>query len=386
MNKAKGQRPKAKSKSAQATGKIIRGQSFLIFAFCLLPFALTLVACGKRRPPLPPVERVPQRTELLSGVQRGNQVILSWPAPRRNANDESVQSIRRIDVYRLAEGVRDPLPLTEEEFSARATLIGSVPSEQVLRAADTLSYTDELSLKEPVRLRYAVRYVNAAGQRASFSNFLLIEPAASVSQPPSVNPGPVYQENAIVLRWQAPAANVDNTTPANLLGYNIYRSARSQNQPAQTPLNARPVTANTFADQSFNFGEEYVYVVRAVSLGTGGEPVESLNSNSATVKPVDTFPPAPPGKVTAAGSATPPRISIFFPTNAEKDLAGYNIYRSEDPNLARPWAKLNRNLLDRTTFQDEAVQTGRRYFYYVTAVDNAGNESKPSEVASDTIP
>ncbi|PYS79247.1 MAG: hypothetical protein DMF67_00550 [Acidobacteria bacterium] len=347
---------------------------------------MTLVACGKRRPPLPPVERVPQRTELLSGVQRGNQVILSWPAPRRNANDESVQSIRRIDVYRLAEGVRDPLPLTEEEFSARATLIGSVPSEQVLRAADTLSYTDELSLKEPVRLRYAVRYVNAAGQRASFSNFLLIEPAASVSQPPSVNPGPVYQENAIVLRWQAPAANVDNTTPANLLGYNIYRSARSQNQPAQTPLNARPVTANTFADQSFNFGEEYVYVVRAVSLGTGGEPVESLNSNAVTANPFDIFPPAPPGKVTAAGSSPPPRVSIFFPTNTEKDLAGYNLYRSEDPNLPKPWTKLNRNLLDRTTFQDEAVQSGKRYFYYVTAVDNAGNESSPSDTASETVP
>src|SRR5918911_4627230 len=60
-------------------------------------------SCGKRRPPQPPVERVPQRTELLSGVQRGNEVILSWPAPLRNAPDGSVQSVRRIDVYRLAE-------------------------------------------------------------------------------------------------------------------------------------------------------------------------------------------------------------------------------------------------------------------------------------------
>src|SRR5919205_1206242 len=105
--------------------------SLLTFAFCLLPFALTFSACGKRRPPLPPVEAVPQRTELLSGVQRGNLVILSWPAPRRNAPDVSVQSIRRVDVYRLAEGVQDPLPLTEEEFSARSTLIGSVPSDEI---------------------------------------------------------------------------------------------------------------------------------------------------------------------------------------------------------------------------------------------------------------
>ncbi|HEX3560217.1 MAG TPA: hypothetical protein VHU19_13510 [Pyrinomonadaceae bacterium] len=368
-----------------ATG--IRGKSFLIAAFCLLPLALTLAACGKRRPPLPPVERVPQRTELLSGVQRGNQVILSWPAPRRNAKDESVQSIRRIDVYRLAEGVRDPLPLTEEEFSARATLIGSVPSEQVLKAADTLSYTDELSLKEPVRLRYAVRYVNAAGQRAAFSNFLLIEPAASVSQPPLVNPSPEYREDAVVLHWQAPSANVDNTTPANLLGYNVYRSARSQNQPAQTPLNARPSTATSFADQSFSFGEEYVYVVRAVSLGTGGEPVESLNSNPVAARPVDVFPPAPPKGLTAAAAPTQTRISIFFAANQERDVAGYNIFRSEDPNLPKgQWTKLNRNLLDRTTFQDDTVQKGKRYFYYVTAVDNAGNVSLPSEVYSEAVP
>jgi len=364
----------------------LRARRALTFALCLLTFACGFAACGKRRPPLPPVERVPQRTELLSGVQRGNQVVLSWPAPRRNAPDESVQSIRRIDVYRLAEGIRDPLPLTEEEFSARATLIGSVPAEQILRAADTLTYTDELSLTEPVRLRYAVRYVNAAGQRAAFSNFLLIEPAASVSQPPVISATPEVKESAVVLRWQAPAANVDNTTPANLLGYNVYRTSPSQTQPAQEPLNARPLTATTFADQTFSFGEEYVYVVRAVSLGTGGEPVESLNSNSVTVRPLDTFAPAAPGKVTAVGSATPPRMNIFFPTNTEKDLAGYNLYRSEDPNLPKPWTKLNRNLLDRTTYQDEAVQAGKKYFYYVTAVDNAGNESQPSDVGSDTIP
>jgi fibronectin type 3 domain-containing protein len=364
--------------------------SLLIFALCLAPCAFALSACGKRRPPQPPVENIPQRTELLSGVQRGNQVILSWPAPRRNASDESVQSIRRVDVYRLAEAVEDPLPLTEEEFSARATLIGSVPFEQLeptAATAGTLTYTDELSLTEPVRLRYAVRYVNAEGQRASFSNFLLIEPAASVSQPPVLNPSPEVRENAVVVSWVAPAANVDRTTPANLLGYNVYRSARSQNEPAQTPLNSRPLNATSYADQSFKFGEEYIYVVRAVSLGTGGEPVESLNSNAVDAKPTDTFPPAPPSSLTAAASPAPLRISVFFAANQERDVVGYNLYRSTDADLPKQqWTKLNRNLLDRTTFQDEAVQTGKRYFYYVTAVDAAGNVSKPSEVAYDTAP
>ena len=346
-----------------------------------------MAACGKRRPPLPPVERVPQRTELLSGVQRGNLVILSWPAPRRNASDESVQSIRRVDVYRLAEGIDDPLPLTEEEFSTRATLIGSVSYEEIEKAKDTLSYSDELTLREPVRLRYAVRYVNAANQRASFSNFLLIEPAASVSQPPVVEPIPAITQNSIVLRWQAPAANVDNSTPVNLLGYNVYRAAASQNQPAQTPLNPRPITATSFADQTFKFGEEYVYVVRAVSLGTGGEPVESLNSNAVAATPKDIFAPTAPTGVTAAASPSPLRISVFFAASPERDVAGYNVYRSEDGSLPKDrWTKLNRTLLDRTTFQDDAVQSGKKYFYYVTAVDAAGNTSPPSDVASETAP
>jgi hypothetical protein len=358
-----------------------------IFAFCLLPFAFGSAACGKRRPPLPPVERVPQRTELLSGVQRGNRVILNWPAPRRNASDESVQSIRRVDIYRLAEGVNDPLPLTEEEFSARSTLIGSVSYEEIQQAKETLSYADELTLREPVRLRYAVRYVNAANQRASFSNFLLIEPAASVSQPPAVEPSPEVTQNTIVLRWQAPAANVDNTTPVNLLGYNVYRAEGSQSQPSQTPLNPRPITATSFADQSFKFGEEYVYVVRAVSLGTGGEPVESLNSNTVTATPRDIFKPSAPTGVTVAASPSPLRIAVFFAASPERDVVGYNVFRSEDPDLPKErWTKLNRTLLDRTTYQDDSVQSGKKYFYYVTAVDSAGNVSAPSDVASETAP
>jgi hypothetical protein len=359
----------------------------LLLALCLAAFISG--ACGKRRPPLPPAESVPQRTELLSGVQRGNQIILVWPAPRRNASDESVQSIRRMDVYRLAEAFDDPLSLTEEEFSARSTLIGSVPFETIRRPAESITYVDELSLSEPVRLRYAVRYVNASNQRASFSNFLLIEPAPSVSQPPVLDAQFEVTQSAVTLRWQPPASNVDGSTPANLLGYNVYRAARAQNEPAQTPLNSAPLAAgaNRFSDQTFSFGEEYVYIVRAVSLGTGGAPVESLNSNALVVKPLDTFPPSAPSTPTAAASLTPLRVSLFFAANPERDVVGYNVYRSEDAGLPKErWTKLNRALLERNTFQDEDVRRGVKYFYYVNAVDSAGNTSAPSDVTSDTVP
>jgi hypothetical protein len=355
-------------------------------AVCLTTIVV-YAGCGKRRPPLPPVERVQQRTELLSGAQQGNRVILSWPAPQRNAPDSSVQSIRRIDVYRLAEKPGKPLPLTEEEFAARSTLVGSVTSEQIKNAGETLSYADTLELAgEPTRLRYAIRYVNASGQRAAFSNFLLIEPAARIALPPTlVTTGKEISEDAITISWQPPAANIDGSTPVNLLGYNVYRMDEAQNETSQTPINSAPVSGTGYVDKNFKFGNTYRYIVRAVSLGTEGAQVESLNSNSLSVSPRDIFKPSAPAKASIASSLG--RISIFFLTNPEPDIAGYNIYRTTDPNLPKEsWTKLNSALLTRTTYQDEKVESGRRYYYYLTAVDQTGNVSDPSEVVSETVP
>lgn len=364
-----------------------RRQLFKLLALSLLLLPLSSISCGKRRPPLPPVERVQQRTELLSGAQRGNQVILSWPAPALKAPQGSVQSISRMDIYRLAEGINDPLPLTEEEFSTRATLIGSVPLDMIVEAVGTITYVDSLTLAEPVRLRYALRYVNDAGQRAPFSNFLLIEPAPTVSLPPTLIEPVEVTQTSIQLRWQPPVANIDNSTPPNLLGYNVYRTSRAQPEAAARPLNPEPIALTLFADQNFRFGEEYSYVVRAVSLGTGGQPVESLNSNPLTIRPVDIFPPSPPQGLTAAATANPPRISLFFAAAPERDVIGYHIYRSDDPNLPREsWTQLTPKPTDRTTFQDEEVRSGTRYFYFVRAVDDAGNISEPSEVVSEQVP
>ncbi|HEX8710137.1 MAG TPA: fibronectin type III domain-containing protein [Pyrinomonadaceae bacterium] len=372
------------NRAALSSGRDTASSRLLAIVLLLVLLCLAS-ACGKRRPPLPPVERIPQRTELLSGAQRGNQVILSWPAPRRNAPEQSVQSIRRIDVYRLAESPAAPLPLTEDEFAARSTLIGSIDYETIRTAGETITYVDRLELAgQPTRLRYALRYVNAEGQRAAFSNFLLLEPAARIAEPPTVL-GQEVSERAVTITWQAPATNIDGSTPVNLLGYNVYRVEKSQTEMSQTPINSALVTGTRFNDETFRFGEEYNYLVRSVSLGTGGLQVESLNSNSILVAPVDIFKPAAPGPVSIAPA--PGRLSLFFPANPERDVAGYNIFRSTDPNLAKEsWTKLTSTLLTRTTYQDETVEPGRQYYYYVTAVDANGNQSAPSEVVTETVP
>jgi len=384
LNRRKGvnHSPSGRTPSLQPCG--FSSVSLLIGIALLLSL---MTGCGKRRPPQPPIERVQQRTELLSGVQRGNQVMLSWPAPLRNAPNSSVQSIRRIDVYRLAEKPTAPLPLTEEEFSARSNLIGSVTYDQIKNAKGELTYTDQLELAgEPTRLRYAVRYVNESGQRAAFSNFLLIEPAARIAQPPPLlNTGKEVSEAGINLSWQPPTANIDGSTPVNLLGYNVYRLDEEHPEVSPSPQNSTLIEGTQFLDKNFKFGDNYRYVVRSVSLGTGGAQVESLNSNVLQISPRDTFAPSAPGPVTLAAASG--RISIFFPANPETDVAGYNIFRSADPNLPRDkWTKLNNALLTKTTFLDDNVEAGRTYYYYVTAVDQAGNVSNPSDVKSETVP
>lgn len=357
-----------------------RSKAALVFLPLCLIFANA--GCGKRKPPQPPTERVRQRAEI-GGYQRGNRIYLSWRLPKGNAADGSLLNIARVEIYRLAETVAAPPNLDEEEFASRATLITSLPVSAADFARETFTFADTLEFAgQPARLRYSIRFVNAEGQRAAFSNFLLIEPAASVAESPS-DLNAEIAEDAVRLRWIAPETNIDKTKPANILGYNVYRSGGAAG--GFVIVNQTPVTRTDYTDSSFEYGGSYKYFVRSVSLGTGGEPVESGESNTITVEPRDVFAPSAPSALTIA--ASPDNISIFFASNPETDVAGYRVYRSTDENLPLDrWQLLTPELLQANTFQDKRIESGKTYFYYLTAIDKAGNVSRPSEIVSETAP
>jgi len=346
-------------------------------------FAMLISAgCGKRKPPLPPVENVPQRVEI-SGFQRGSKIQLAWTMAARNASDGSVLNISRADIYRLTEPANSSSNLSEEEFASRSTLIATIPISDSDFARKQMTFTDTLNFAgQSARIRYAIRFANATGQKAGFSNFLVIEPTAKVAGVPSDLKFDVTQ-NSIGIKWTAPIQNIDGSTPANILGFNIYRIDDEKN--VQKVLNNSPVTTNEFADKSFEFERNYTYFVRTVSLGSNGVPLESADSDPIRVYPKDNFPPGAPSAVTVA--ASPNTISIFFASNIENDIAGYKIYRSTDRNLPKSdWSLLTPQLLTTNTFQDTAVESGKTYFYYLTAVDKFGNVSEISDVVSETVP
>ena len=74
----------------------------------------------------------------------------------------------------------------------------------------------------------------------------------------------------------------------NLSGFNIYRAAGNE-----TPkiLNEKPIREGTFKDEKVDFGKDYRYFLRSVSVGRNGEDVESFNSESLDIRYVDTFEP-----------------------------------------------------------------------------------------------
>ncbi len=146
-----------------------------------------------------------------------------------------------------------------------------------------------------------------------------------------------------------------------------------------------------FRDEHFEFGANYVYTVRAAS-GTPGEPqtqfVESADSAPLFITPKDIYPPeAPTGLVAAIVPGTNGQaayVELSWEANAESDLAGYWVYRSEDSSAQGQ--RINAQLLLSPAARDATAIAGKHYFYRVVAADQAGNESQASAAIAVDVP
>jgi hypothetical protein len=70
-------------------------------------------------------------------------------------------------------------------------------------------------------------------------------------------------------------------------------------------------------------------------------------------------------------------IVLNWLRNTEEDLYGYNIYRSAD--TSKGFTKINSYALKDTLYLDKDL-LDTTYFYFITAIDNKGNESKRSSI------
>jgi fibronectin type 3 domain-containing protein len=87
--------------------------------------------------------------------------------------------------------------------------------------------------------------------------------------------------------------------------------------------------------------------------------------------------------VPATGNV-PAHLELSWAINSETDIAGYNVYRTEQVDF--PGTRVNAELLLTPAFRDMNAVPGRRYSYSVTAVDRSGNESPASAAVVAGIP
>jgi len=120
-------------------------------------------------------------------------------------------------------------------------------------------------------------------------------------------------------------------------------------------------------------GAVYLKAVAADKAGNTQEEIVSLR--------VDNTPPAVPSSVTATPTQEYIHVLWAFPTVAE-DWKCFRVYRSEKENGDFTLVEDNLRSIGYFDSAETGLEANKRYYYYVTSVDTAGNESAAEKVVS----
>lgn len=355
----------------------IGGRTGIALLLALATFAVA--GCGAPGEPEPPKPIVPQPVADLAARQQGDTVILTFTLPARSTENENLDGVPTVEIYRgmLAAGEAGHKTTTHLVYTIPAALVDTYLSGEHLEFRDPF-HTDDLAREAGASMVYMVR-TNVSRRHDSADSNIAETQIYPVPAPP-VALRAVVTEHAIEVAWDAPAA------ASGISGYRVYRGELASDSPPNetdlakmkfvSPLAlAGPASETAFDDAQFEFGHTYVYIVRSVAQ-YGPNEVESDDSAPAIVTPRDTFPPAAPRGLEAiyvpATAGAPADIELSWDISPESDLAGYNVYRSEQPGTRGQ--RLNPELLPSPAFRDIQVAADKHYFYSVSAVDRAGNE------------
>jgi hypothetical protein len=336
--------------------------------------------CARIADPQPPEIFVPRAATDLSAAQIGDSVLLTVAPPAQNTDGSPVSTLKNIEVLRISQSAKEepqlfPLrELAQKDFLALAAPVLSIPFDRISSyLQDNRLVIQDKPRVEPAAsdhsqlFRYAVIFVNNKGRAAGLSNQAAIQ---LISIPPA--PEGISAEttqNAVVLKWSAPAENTDGSKPARIAGYNIYRSEqRHMFTPA--PINSAPLQQAEFLDRSIEFDKTYFYAIRTV--GSLREPfAESFPSQAVEVKTIDTFPPAPPERLSPVFENN--MVLLMWTPSVSSDVSGYRIYRRMKDAQTRQL--LQKALITGLSYRDQGIELNKIYEYSIQSVDTHGNES-----------
>jgi hypothetical protein len=388
---AKLRRPARRNFASSITSDIVSGGVFFSIWICFV--LLVIVGCGTPGEPVPPAPPVAVAITDLTAHQAGDGVQLTFAMPGRSITGDRLLSTPAVEVLR---GTAKPDGSPDlKSLRVVDTIPGALAEKYFV--GDKVQFTDPLKPEDTkaqegkiaiyaARTRLSQKRASANSNIVSLRIFPVPAPVQSVETR--------VTEPAIELNWAAvnrTSAGDPLTAPVQ---YNIYRAELdtdlmdlANRDVSQLNLNGKlqllaSQPEQNYSDKSFEFGKTFAYVVRCV-INRSGVALESADSKPAVLTPRDTFPPAAPQAISAAVIAGETDnslvVDLSWSINVESDFAGYRVYRSEQPDTKGQL--LTTELLPTPAYRDTSVQPARRYWYVVTAVDRAGNESAPSPPA-----
>ncbi len=348
-------------------------------------FLFSFLSCGKKGPLEPPVIRVPKDIELLVLTQRGGVVFLQWRNPTLYIDGNPIREISQVEIW-ILEKDRDlessQEPVTGKDFKREGKLLIAIPEEafadysiQGSTGSPVLQFVHSLD-KDFLNKNYFFSFcvVDVRKRKSNYSEPVLFVPSV-LPLPPSNVQAEVF-EDKIVIRWDPPEKNIDQSVPPVIGGYNLFRSEDERT----IQLNSSLIPNLEYEDTDFVFETTYIYRVRTVA-SKSVPALESENSEGLTVKPKDIFPPTPPkGLVAVAGADV---LSLIWETNREKDFKGYRVWRKAEDES--DFVVLTPEPILENAYTDVSVEKNKRYHYAITAMDDLGNESRRSSEVTEIL-
>ena len=338
---------------------------------CLLIGASVLFAggCGYKNHPVPPDTVVPETIKDLRFDADAKGVTLSWSFPVETIKGTDIENLASFELFRAEVPLKDYCGTCPIPFAQPMEQPGGVTKEDGKKRRATYEFTD---LRPGYKYFFKVRSRTSWFAESADSNIIsfIWNVPAKAPEGLSVKAG----NKQMLLNWQPVTTLQDGSPIDKPLQYQISRSTGGKEFEKIGVVEG----ATSFVDKSVVDKQQYSYQVQS-QLKVGREIVAGGMSKPVSTLSVDQTPPAPPTGVTAI--ETDSGIKVLWEKSTEEDLGGYKVYRRSEGTGAEVIGTVQPVY---TIFVDTKATAGVRYYYSVTAVDQAkpANESEKSAEAT----
>lgn len=212
---------------------------------------------------------------------------------------------------------------------------------------------------------YFITAIDPIGNESAPSE--IIELAPIDNNPPDIprNLSLEMSEGFALLSWNI-SADIDAA------GYNVFRSEGLDKEFIKINKQLIPTFQPYFIDSSLSTGIQYFYSISAIDLSGN----ESQRGNPVSGISEDLTPPAPPETLNYILKEG--YVILTWTPSASKDVSGYYVYRGEKLDVL---PRITSSLISETIYSDNGhgdkrFLPGGKYYYGVSAIDKAFNESE----------